>query len=69
MYYLNYSNGIGLYIGESMKIDLRRIDFVELPTLLVRGSIILSNNSFNLLSLYRLVYRRHYILFFEYSGP
>lgn len=50
-----------------MKIVLRRIDFVELLTLLVRGSVILSNSSFNLFSLYRLVYRRRYILSFECS--
>jgi hypothetical protein len=41
-----------------MKIDLKRTDFVELPILLVKGSVILSNSSFNLLFLCPLVYRR-----------
>ena len=51
-----------------MKIVLRRTDFVELPTLLVRGSVTLSNGSFNLFSLCRLVYRRRHVLSFERSG-
>lgn len=54
--------------GGSMKIVLRRTDFVELPTLLVRGSVTLSNGSFNLFSLCRLVYGRRHVLSFERSG-